>query len=116
MIKSFEEVQNLNKEGFEAFAASSAAVSKSSQAIATEVADYSKKSIEKGTAVWQNAVAAKSFDKAMEIQQNFAKEVFEANLAQFTKMGELATAAAKAAFKPYEATFAAFGVNAPVTK
>lgn len=116
MINSFEDVQSLNKEGFEAFAASSASVSKSTQVLATEVADYSKKSFEKGAAVWQTAVAAKSFDKAVEIQQVYAKEAFETGLAQFTKMGELAAAAAKAAFKPYEATFAAFGVKAPVGK
>ena len=116
MIKSFEDVQNLNKEGFEAFAASSVAVSKSAQEFATEVADYSKKSMEKSAAVFHTAMAAKSFEKAVEIQQTFAKEVFEANMAQFTKMGEFATAAAKAAFKPYEATFAAFGVKAPAGK
>jgi len=116
MIKSFEDVQNLNKEGIEAFTASSAALSKSAQEIATEVADYSKKSFEKGTAVWQTAVAAKSFDKALEIQQTFAKEAFESSVAEFTKMGELAAAAAKAAFKPYEATFATFGVTVPAGK
>jgi len=114
MIKSFEDVQNLNKEGLEAFAASSAAASKGAQAFATEIADYSKKSFEKSTAVWQNAVAAKSFEKAVEIQQVYAKDVFETSLAEFTKLGELAAAAAKAAFKPYEASFAAFGVKAPV--
>ncbi len=116
MIKSFEDVQTLNKEGFEAFSASSASLSKSAQEIATEVADYSKKSFEKSTAVWQNAATAKSFDKAVEIQQAFAKDLFESNLAQFTKFGELAAAAAKSAFKPYEATFAAFGIKAPTAK
>ena len=116
MIKSFEDVQNLNKEGVEAFTASSAALSKGAQVIATEVADYSKKSFEKSAAVWQTAVAAKSFEKVMEIQQSFAKEVFEASLAEFTKMGELTAAAAKAAFKPYEATFATFGVKVPAGK
>jgi hypothetical protein len=116
MIKSFEDVQNMNKEGFEAFSASTAAVGKSAQVFATEVADYSKKSFEKSAAVWQNAVSAKSFEKAVEIQQTYAKETFEAGLAEFTKLGELAAAAAKAAFKPYEATFAAFGVKAPAAK
>ena len=116
MIKSFEEVQNLNKEGIEAFTASSAAVTKSAQVLATEVTDFSKKSFEKGTTVWQAAVAAKSFEKVAEIQQTYAKEAFEAGLAEFTKLGELAAAAAKAAFKPYEATFAAFGVKAPIAK
>lgn len=116
MIKSFEEVQNLNKEGLEAFTASTAAATKSAQAIATEVVDFSKKSLEKSSTVWQSAVAAKSFEKAAEIQQTYAKEAFEAGLAEFTKLGELTAAAAKAVFKPYEATFAAFGMKAPVAE
>ena len=116
MIKSFEEVQNLNKEGVEAFSASNAALTKGYQAYAQEVADFSKKSFEKSASVWQNAVAAKSFEKAVEIQQAFAKESFDTTVAEFTKLGELAAAAAKSAFKPYEATFAAFGVKAPVAK
>ena len=116
MLKSFEEVQNLNKEGLEAFTASTAAVTKSAQAFATEVADFSKKSLEKSSTVWQSAVAAKSFEKAAEIQQTYAKEAFEAGLAEFTKLGELTATAAKAAFKPYEATFAAFGMKAPVAE
>jgi hypothetical protein len=115
-MKSFEDLQALNKEGIEAFTASSAALTKGYQAVAQEVADYSKKSFEKGTAVFQSAVAAKSFEKAVEVQQAFAKESFDAAVAEFTKLGELVASAAKSAYKPYEATFAAFGVKAPVTK
>ena len=116
MMKSFEDLQTMNKDGIEAFAASSAALTKGYQAVAQEVADFSKKSFEKSTAVFQSAVSAKSFEKAVELQQSFAKETFDATVAEFTKLGELYAAAAKGAFKPYEATFAAFGVKAPVAK
>ena len=115
-MKSFEDIQVAGKEGFEAFTASSTALTKGYQVVAQEVADFSKKSFEKSASVWQNAVAAKSFEKAIEVQQAFAKETFDATVAEFTKLGELYTAAAKSAFKPYEATFAAFGVKAPVSK
>ena len=116
MFKSFEDLQAMNKDGIEAFTASSAALTKGFQAFAQEVADYSKKSFEKSTAVWQNAVSAKSFDKAAETQQAFAKESFDTAVAEFTKLGELASAAAKSAFKPYEASFAPIGVKSPVAK
>ena len=116
MMKSFEDMQSASKEGMEAMTASTAAMTKGYQAVATEVADFSKKSFEKNTAVFEKAVAAKSFDKAVEIQQTFAKETFDATVAEFTKLGELYAAAAKSAFKPFEASFAAFGVKAPVTK
>ncbi len=114
MFKSFEELQAMNKDGVEAFTASSVAFTKGFQAYAQEMADFSKKSFEKSAAVWQNAVAAKSVDKAVEAQQVFAKDSFETSVAEFTKLGELAAAAAKNAFKPFEASFAAFGVKAPL--
>ena len=116
MMKSFEDIQTASKEGFEAFTASTNALTKGAQSVAQEVADFSKKSFEKSAGVWEKAVAAKSFEKAVEVQQAFAKETFEASIAQFTKLGEIYAAAAKSAFKPYEASFAAFGVKAPVTK
>jgi phasin family protein len=112
MVKSFEDMQNLNKEGFEAFTASSAAMTKGYQTVAQEVAEFSKKSFEKTTAAWQTAVTAKSFEKAVEAQQAFAKESFDAAMAEMSKIGEIFAAAAKSAYKPYEATFAAFGVKA----
>lgn len=116
MFKSFEDLQAMNKDGIEAFTASSAAFTKGYQAYAQEIADFSKKSFEKSAAVWHSAVAATSVDKAVEVQQAFAKESFDTAVAEFTKLGELTAAAAKSAFKPYEASFAAFGVTAPVTK
>ena len=116
MMKTFEDVQAYSKDGMEAMTASTAALTKGYQALATEVADFSKKSMEKSAAVFEKAVAAKSFEKAVEVQQTFAKETFDATVAEFTKLGELYAAAAKSAFKPFEASFAAFGVKAPVTK
>ena len=116
MMKSIEDMQAMNKEGMEAAAASGAALTKGYQAFAQEFADFSKKSFEKSQTVWEKAVASKSFDKAVEVQQAYAKESFDSAIAEFTKFGELYAAAAKSAFKPFEASFAAFGVKAPVTK
>ena len=113
MMKSFEDMQAFSKDGMEAMTASSTALTKGYQAVAQEVADFSKKAFEKNASVWEKAVAANSFEKAVEVQQAFAKETFEATVAEFSKLGELFAATAKSAFKPYEANFAAFGVKAP---
>mgnify|MGYP003513742875 FL=1 len=43
MIKSFEELQTLSKDGYEAFVASSTALTKGLQAIAQETTDFSRK-------------------------------------------------------------------------
>ena len=113
MMKSFEEFQSFGKDGFEAYVASSTAMTKGMQAMAQEAADFSRKSFEKGTAAFEKVSASKSIDKAMEVQQAFAKESYEALVAQMTKMGELYVATAKEAYKPFEASLAAFGVKAP---
>jgi phasin family protein len=113
MMKSFEEFQSFGKDGFEAYVASSNALTRGFQAIAQEAADFSRKSLEKGSAAMEKLTAAKSFDKALEAQQAFAKESYEAVVAQMTRMNELYVNTAKEAFKPFEASFAAFGVKAP---
>lgn len=112
-MKSFEEFQSFGKDGFEAYVASSNALTKGFQAIAQEAADYSRKSFEKGTAAFEKLSASKSFDKALEVQQSLAKESYESLVAQMTKLNEMYIATAKEAYKPFEASMAAFGVKAP---
>ena len=102
MIKSFEEFQSMGKDGVEAYVASASAFTKGFQAIATETAEFSRKSFEKGSEVTEKVLAAKSFDKALEVQQGFAKEAFESYVSQMNKFGELYIAAAKDAYKPFE--------------
>ena len=113
MMKSFEEFQTFGKDGFEAYVASSTALTKGMQAIAQETAEFSRKSMEKGTAAFEKMTAAKSVEKAIEAQQAFAKESYDAVVAQMTKMNELYINTAKEAYKPFEASLAAFGVKAP---
>ena len=113
MMKSFEEFQSFGKDGFEAYVASSNALTKGFQAIAQEAADYSRKSFEKGSAAFEKLTASKSLDKALEVQQALAKESYDSLVAQMTKMNELYIATAKEAYKPFEASLAAFGVKAP---
>ncbi|MBI2719920.1 MAG: phasin family protein [Rhizobiales bacterium] len=111
MIKSFEEFQNLGKDGMEAYVASANAFTKGLQAMAQEAADFSRKSFEKSSQVFERASAAKSLDKAMELQQAYAKEAYEAFLAQAAKFGELYVSTAQEAYKPFEASLQAFGVK-----
>jgi phasin family protein len=110
-MKNFEDAQNLGKEGVEAFIASATAMAKGYQAIAQEVAEFSRKSIELNTQTFEKAVSARSFERVMEVQQGYAKEAYEAALAQANKLGEIYIAAAKDAYKPFESNFAAFGIK-----
>jgi len=115
MIKSFEDFQSFGKTGFDAYVASANAFTKGVQAIAQETAEFSRKSFEKSTAVVEQVSAAKSFEKAIEVQQGYAKEAYEALVGQMNKIGEIYAATAKEAYKPFESSFAAFGIK-PVSK
>ena len=109
MIKSFEELQSLGKGGFEAYAASANALTRGFQAMAQDAAEFSRKSFETSTAAVERATAAKSIETALEVQQGYAKDAYEAFVGQMSKFGELYVATAKEAYKPFEASFQAFG-------
>lgn len=112
-MKAYEDVQTFGKEGFDAFLASATATSKGFQNVAQELADYSKKAVELSTATFEKATAARSFERLMEVQQGYAKEAYDAFVAQATKLNDIYSATAKEAYKPFEAKMAAFGVKAP---
>ncbi len=108
MIKNLDQFQSMGKDNFEAGVASAAAMTKGFQEIATEVADFSRKSFEESTAVVEKAFAAKSLDKAIEVQTEFAKGVYESYVGEMAKIGELYMNTAKEAYKPFEGQFAQF--------
>ena len=103
MIKNMEDVQKMGKDNMDATMKSLGMLSKASQTIAAEVADYSKKAFEDGTKVMEKLLGAKSIDKAMEIQTDYAKTAYEGFVAQATKIGELYSELAKETYKPFEA-------------
>lgn len=106
MFQSMEDFQKLGKDNMDVATKSFAAMTKGVQAMATEAVDYSKKSFEVGSATVEKLVAAKSLDKAIEIQTDFLKTAYEGFVAQATKMGEMVTNMTKDAYKPYEGLMA----------
>ena len=102
MIKNFDEIQKLSKDNTDAVMQSFGAASKGAQAIAVEVTDYSKKAFEEGTAAFEKLLGAKSFEKVIELQQDYLKGAYEGFVTQATKIGELYANVAKEAYKPYE--------------
>lgn len=103
MAINFEEYQNFGKAQLEAIQTAATEVSKQLQAIAAETTDYSKKSVEHGSAFVEKLLSVKEFNEVIALQQDFAKTSYEGFVAQVTKLGELYTNVAKEAFKPVEA-------------
>jgi phasin family protein len=93
------------KEGMDMAMSSFGAWSKRAQAIATEIVDYSKKSVEDSAAAWEKLLGAKSPEKAMEVQSAYMKSSYEDFVAEATKLGELYVDLAKEAYKPFEGAF-----------
>ena len=106
MLTNFDEFQKFGKENMDTCMKQFGAVSKGWQAIATEFADYSKKSFEEGSAAMEKLLGAKSLEKAIEVQSEYAKTAYEGFVAQATKFGELYTDLAKEHYKPFEGMMA----------
>ena len=102
MLKNFDELQKLSKDNMDVAMKSFGALSKGVQAIAVEVADYSKKSFEEGSAATEKLLGAKTFDKAIEIQTDYAKQAYEGFVAGATRIGELCADLTKESYKPFE--------------
>jgi len=101
-----DDMLKFSKDSMDMAMTSLGAWSKSAQAIATEMADYSKKSVEGSAAAWEKLLGAKTVEKAMEVQTEYLKSSYEDFVAEATKLGELYVDLAKEAYKPFEGAFA----------
>ena len=102
MVKNIDDIQQFGKDNVDATMKSFGVLSKSMQAIAVEMADYSKKVFEQGTAATEKLIGSKSLEKAIEVQSDYAKSTYEGFVAEATKLGELYANLAKEAYKPFE--------------
>ena len=106
MVKNFEDMQQVGKENMDSALRCWGAFSKGTQAIAVEMADYTKKTFEDGTAALEKLFGVKSLDKAIEVQTEFAKTAYEGFVAEATKLGGLYADLAKETYKPFETMLA----------
>jgi len=102
MVKNIDELQQFGTGNMDATLKSFGTLSKGMQAIAVELADYSKKAFEQGTAATEKLIGAKSLEKAFEVQSDYVKTAYEGFVAETTKLGELYADLAKEAYKPFE--------------
>ena len=106
MVKNFDDLQQVGKDNVDVTLKAMGALSKGTQAIAVEVADYSKKAFEDGTAAMEKLFGVKSLDKAIEVQTEYAKTAYEGFVAKASKIGELYADLAKETYKPFEVLMA----------
>jgi phasin family protein len=109
MTQTFEDASKFGKEFIDSGLKSFASLSKGMQAIAVEATEYTKKSLETSSAALEKLAAAKSLDKAIEVQTDYAKTAYEGFVAEATKIGELYADLFKESYKPFEAMVAKVG-------
>jgi hypothetical protein len=102
MIGGFEDLQKAGKDNLDVAMKSGSAFTKGFQALATETADYSRRTFESGAKAFEKLAAAPSLDKAVEVQSDYLRTAYEGYVSQATKVGEIFTAMAREAYKPYE--------------
>jgi hypothetical protein len=106
MVKTFDDMQKTSNANVDATVQSFEGVTRATQAIATEIANYSKRSFEHGAKTMENLLGAKSLDIAVEVQTEYAKGAYEDYVSEVTKLSQLYSDLAREAFKPYQ-SFAA---------
>lgn len=106
MVQSLEDAGKAGKEFFDAGLKNFAALSKNVQALAVEATEYSRKAYEEGAAAFEQFTSARSLEKAVEIQTDYARQAYEGFVAQASRVSELYAEIAKDAYKPFESVVA----------
>ena len=106
MTKDIDVIEHSGNGQLEAATTEDTSFTTTLQSIFTEGADYTKKSVETRLALVEKLLGAKSIETVIQIQSEYAKMAYAAFVAQATKMGELHSNLAKAAFKPAELAIA----------
>ncbi len=101
--EGYEQIVAFNKETAEAVIESAAKAGKGVEMINSEVFSYSRQLLEDGIAATKAILGAKTLQDALEYQSQFTKSAFGTNVAQATKVREMALDTAKTATEPLQA-------------
>ncbi|MGP0057986.1 MAG: phasin family protein [Beijerinckiaceae bacterium] len=91
--------QEIGKEQLKSATSSPTFLATGFQAITAETIEYSKMSLENGSAFVEKLLGAKSFQSAIHVRSEYARTSYAALVAYLTKIGQLNTKLAKEAFK-----------------
>ncbi len=109
MNQAFETAQEAAKKNLDLAVKSLSSAAKSIQDITSETTNYTKKAFEHSSSTIETLVGAKSVEKALEVQADYAKSAYDGFVAYSTKVGSLLTDLSKEAIKPLEAAVSKSG-------
>ncbi|WP_114946811.1 phasin family protein [Microvirga calopogonii] len=102
MLQPFNQIQKFGQDNLDATMKALGAFSSNSQVIASETADFARKSFEQTSSTLEKLLGVQTFDKAVEIQTAYVKGAYDNLVSQATKMGALYSNLATETMKPYE--------------
>lgn len=102
MLQPFAQLQKLGQDNLDAAVKALNVFSSNAQVIATESAEFARKSFEQGSATVEKLFGAQSLDKAIEVQAAYVKGTYDSLVSQSAKMGALYSSLATESLKPYE--------------
>lgn len=102
MVQTFDELQKLGKEGFDAALESFAAGSKGTQLFLGECADYARRSFEQGSSAFEKLAGIRTPEQAAWVHGELARDAFADFVAQTKRFGELWASVARQAYAPIE--------------
>jgi hypothetical protein len=109
MSNAFDSIQSFGKDNVDVAMKAADAVAKGFQTIATEAADYGKRSFEAGSAAFEKIAAAKSVDAFVALQQDYVRSAYQGYVGQVTRFSEIVADMAKGAAAPYQSLYGKFG-------
>ena len=103
MTKSLEDLSAFSQDNLDAVVKSSEIATKAVEGLTTEVSSFSKKSFEETVAAAKDLSASKNVTELMDKQSAFMTSMFDAYIAQATKMNEMMVATSKDVMEPINA-------------
>lgn len=101
-MKSLDEMTTMARGNVEALLASTKAATSGLEAIAHQVADFSRKSFEETTAAARAMTTVKTPNELMQLQNDFAKTQFDAAISEMSKLSETLVKLAGEVFEPVQ--------------
>ena len=105
MFKSIEEFQKFTAEQMEAATQSANVLTQGAQQLFSETTALSRKTVETGTDAFQSLLASRSFDRAIQVQMEFAKSAYDSMVSGSSKIGGIMSTTAQEMVKPLEGAF-----------
>jgi len=102
-VKSYDQFMAFGKDNAEAMLKSANAAGKGMETLNSEVFSYTRKLIEDGVAATKAVLSAKTVEEAFQLQGEYSKSVFQTQVDEAAKLGELALSAARETAEPLQA-------------